>query len=425
MKQSEFFKNFPSSSTSLNLSLPRWEDSFPENFSVENLLYLDTASSTPVDARVLEKMEPFCLRYFGNSSNFLHPYGEISKTALEASRSLLASLFSVHPEEIYFTSSATESNNLFLRGLVEHPLQKRKKIVIAATEHSSISSTAKALREHIGDKLGFTFAELPVLPNGQIDLHAAESLIDSQTLCVCVMDVNNETGIVHTTLPQIQALARKHGALLHVDCAQGFARHALFAQGVDFDSACVSSSKIYGPKGAAALILKKRRPRILLEPQITGGAQENGLRASSVNVAAIVGFAHACLLQRQECEQRLAYYAQLEEAFMAEMKKNIDACFYGQDTTKIKGILSLSIPNVNAMKLLEMTPSVCASVGSACKTLQARASHVLMAMGVELEQALSSFRVSFGLCNTPEEAVQAARLLAENAHQLRNTSAWI
>ena len=425
MTHQNYFKIFSAPKKTFNSFQNNWEEHFKNNQLKTNIIYLDTASSTPVDARVVKQMEPYFYNYYGNSSNFLHPMGEMAKNALEAARQILSEIFTVEADEIFFTSSATESNNLFLRGLLEHPLQKRKKIITCVTEHSSITNTARILCENLGSRLGFEFVTIGVDKNGQINLEDAAKIIDEKTLCVCVMDVNNETGIVHTTLPEIEKLTHAKGALLHVDSAQGFARHSVFAQGVNFDTAVISASKIYAPKGASAFIMKKRRPRILMSPQITGGAQESGMRASSVNVAGMVGFAYACLLQKQECEQRLSYYEMLEDAFVEEMKKNIDACFYGLNTTKIKGILSLSIPNVNAMKLLENTPSVCASVGSACKTLQATASHVLMAMGVELEQALSSFRVSFGLCNTKEEVILAAKTLAKNAHELRKSSAWI
>ena len=391
----------------------------------QSCIYLDYASSTPVDSRVYAKIKPWQLEHFGNPANFLHPMGEIAKHALETSRSTLANILTLSPEEIFFTSSATESNNLFLRGLIENPLQKRKKIVTCVTEHSSIATTAKVLSENLGARLGFEFCELLVDKNGQINLDEAKKIIDEKTLCVCVMDVNNETGIIQNTLSEIEKLAHAHGALLHVDAVQGFARHNLFALDVNYDTAVISSGKIYGPKGASAFILKKRRPRILLEPQLTGGGQEAGMRSSTVNVSAIVGFAEACQLQTQECAQRLKHYQQMEDAFIDEMQKNIDACFYGLNTHKIKGILSLSIPNVNAMKLLENTKTVCASVGSACKTLQATASHVIVAMGFELEQALASFRVSFGLGNNEEEVRLAAQMLSKNAHELRKTHAWI
>ncbi|MES2615496.1 MAG: cysteine desulfurase family protein [Bdellovibrionota bacterium] len=396
----------------------------PKNL-LPNIIYLDYAASTPLDLRVYTKMEPWLLEYFGNSANFFHLMGEKAKDALENARSHLANILNITSDEITFTSSATESNNLFLRGLLEHPLQKRKKIVTCVTEHSSIASTVKMLAENLGTRLGFEFCELTVDKNGQIKLEEAKKIIDDKTLCVCVMDINNETGIIQNTLPEIEKLTHAAGALLHVDAVQGFVRNNVFALGVDYDSAVISSGKIYGPKGAAAFILKKRRPRILLEPQLTGGGHENGLRSSTVNVAAIVGFVEACLLQKNECTQRLTHYEKLEFAFIDELNKHIDACFYGLDTCKIKGILSLSIPNVNAMKLLENTNQVCASVGSACKTLQATASHVLTSMGVDLEQALASFRVSFGLCNEEDEVRLAAKLIAKNALELRKTSAWI
>ncbi len=400
---------------------------------LQNTIYLDYASSTPLDLRVFQAMEPWLFSYFGNSANHIHSMGELAKHALESSRITIANLIGCHQEEIIFTSSATESNNLLLRGLIEHPLQKRKKIVYCATEHSSISATIANLSENLGARLGYEFCELPVDQNGQINMTYASKIIDEHTLCVCVMDVNNETGIIQTTLPQIEQLAHKAGALLHVDAVQGFARHNQFALGVNYDTAVISSAKIYGPRGAATLIIKKRRPRILLSPQLIGGGHEFGLRSSTTNTAAIVGFATACELQIQEQHLRINYIQKLENIFINELEKELAQlsnnsmapCFYGLNTEKVKGILSLAIPNVNAMKLLENTPRVCASVGSACKTLQATASHVLLAMGVNVEQALSTFRVSFGLGNNEKDVSIAAKLLAKSANDLRQTSATL
>ncbi len=426
MTQQPFLNHFKLPKNLFNSLTPdNKEVSFIFGGLPKNTIYLDYAASTPLDIRVFEKMSPWLFEYFGNSANTIHPMGTITKHALEYSRNTIAEILNVEAEEIIFTSCATESNNLLLRGLLEHPLQKRKKIITCVTEHSSIASTAKMLSENLGSRLGYEFCELSVDENGQINLEEAKKIIDDKTLCVCVMDVNNETGIVQKTLPQIEQITHAAGALLHIDGVQGFARNDLFALGVNFDSAVISSSKIYGPKGASALIIKKRRPRIQLEPQLEGGGHEFGLRAGTPNIAAIVGFSEACILQKKECAQRLKYYSKLEDAFMDEIKKNIDACFYAESSPKIKGIISLSIANVNAMKLLENTPTVCASVGSACKTLQATASHVLLAMGIELEQALASFRISFGLCNSEEDVRTAARLLAKNALELRKAHAWI
>ncbi|BBH52609.1 cysteine desulfurase family protein [Fluviispira sanaruensis] len=419
----KFIENFVLPSEWMNSSPQKIEPiSFGGIKLPQNTIYLDFASSTPLDKRILEKMTPWMLGYFANSANRLHPMGELTEHALGWARTTLAKIFSVSFEEVIFTGSATESNNLFLRGLVENPHRKRNKIVYCATEHSSIivtANTLSALSENI------QIAELPVDEYGQINIQIAERVIDENTLCVCVMDVNNETGIRQLQLEKIRKISLECGALLHVDASQGFARSHLIAEGIDFDSLTISSAKIYGPKGAAALILKKRRPKIKLQAQLTGGGHEFDLRSSTPNIAAIMGFTYACLFQQQEASERIKYYEFLENAFCDELNKHIQVKFYGVKKQKIAGILTISFQNVNAMKLLEETRTVCASVGSACKTLQATASHVLVAMGIELENTLASFRVSFGLTNSEQEVREAAKILAQTAHHLREKSATL
>ncbi len=391
----------------------------------ENTIYIDFASSTPLDIRVFQEMTPWMLGYFANAANRSHPMGELTEYAIGLARTNIAAIFDVSFDEVIFTSSATESNNLLIRGLVENPLRKRKKIVYCATEHSSIAATAMTLFDHYSKTLGIEIKELPVDSNGQIILKEAEKIIDKNTLCVCVMDVNNETGIIQTHFQKIKELCKKAETILHVDAAQGFARSIQIACGVDYDTATISSSKIYGPKGVAALIIKKRRPRTRIEAQLSGGGHEFNMRSSTPNTAAIVGFAAACLLQKKEGQLRIKHYKKMEQAFCDEIQKHIETHFYGQNTEKVPGILTLYFSGVNAMKLLEESKTVCASVGSACKTLQATASHVLVAMGVDLEHTLSSFRVSFGLTNSEEEVREAARRLAKIAKILKENSATL
>lgn len=391
----------------------------------ENTIYIDFAASTPLDLRAFQEMTPWMLGYFANAANRSHPMGELTEHAIGLARTNIATIFDVSFEEIIFTSSASESNNLLLRGLIENPHRKRKKIVYCATEHSSIVATAVTLFEHYSKNLGIKIEELPVDKNGQVILKVAEKIIDKDTLCVCIMDVNNETGIIQTQLQKIKELCKQAETILHVDAAQGFARSEKIACGVDYDTATISSSKIYGPKGASALIIKKRRPRIRLEAQLTGGGHEFNLRSSTPNTAAIVGFATACLLQKDEVHIRIKHYKKMEHAFCDEIQKHIETHFYGLKTDKVPGILSLYFPGVNALKLLEESKTVCASVGSACKTLQATASRVLVAMGVDLEHTLSSFRVSFGLTNSEEEVREAARRLAKTAKKLKANSATL
>ena len=426
MTKNNFIKNFMLPPNLMNTSKENVPNiSFGGVSLPEKTIYIDFASSTPLDIRIFQEMSPWMLGYFANAANRSHPMGELTEYAIGLARTNIASIFNVSYDEIIFTSSATESNNLFIRGLVENPHRKRKKIVYCASEHSSIIATAMSIFDHYSKTLGIEIKELPVDSNGQIIIDEAEKIIDKNTLCVCVMDVNNETGIIQTKLQQIKELCVKAETVLHVDASQGFARCEIFAGGVDYDTACISSSKIYGPKGVSALIIKKRYPRIRIEAQLTGGGHEFNLRSSTPNTSAIVGFAKACILQAEEAQIRIKHYKKMEQAFCDEIQKHIQTHFYGLKTEKVPGILTLYFSGVNAMKLLEESKNVCASVGSACKTLQATASHVLVAMGIDLENTLSSFRVSFGLTNTEEEVREAACRLAKAAIKLKKSSATL
>lgn len=382
------------------------------------LIYLDSAAATPVDARVISALLPWMTHVYGNPANRMHPMGEDAEQGLATARSEVAECLGVAFEEIYFCSSATEANNMLLRGLAQHPLRKRNKILISATEHSSILTTAAQLSAY-----GIETQLLPVDTQGQILMASAEAMIDDSTLAVCVMDVNNETGVIQNNINTIAQYAHKHGAFFHVDAVQGFARSHFSSSTTQFDTATVSSAKIYAGRGAAALIVRNRHPKIRLCPQTTGGGHEFGLRSGTPNLAAIAGFACGVRLQMTERDERIHYLSHLESIFVSALCGQIDAHITAKSARRAPGILMIKIPNVNAMKLIENCKNLCISSGSACKTLQATTSHVLKAMGDEDDEALAGFRVSIGIQNTESEMKRAADLIAETAQRLRHESA--
>jgi len=385
---------------------------------LKEVIYLDSAAATPVDSRVLQTILPWMTHIYGNPANRMHPMGESAEHGLANARSEIAECLGVNFEEVYFCSSATEANNLVLRGLAQHPLRKRNKIIISATEHSSIHTTASSLAP-----LGIEVQVLPVDENGHIIIETAEKLIDQNTLAVCVMDVNNETGVVQTQLDAVASLAQENGAILHVDAVQGFARSHFNSTTTPFDTATASAAKIYAGRGAAALIVRSRHPKIRLASQMTGGGHEFGLRSGTPNLAAIAGFAHGVRLQVTEREERLHYLSHLESVFVSALCGQADAVLTAKKAKRAPGILMFRIPGVNAMKLIENCKNLCMSSGSACKTLQATTSHVLKAMGAEEEEALAGFRVSIGIQNTEAEMKKAADTIATTALKLRNESA--
>jgi cysteine desulfurase len=389
--------------------------------------YIDFAASTPVDSRVLARMEPFFTEMFANPSNRLHSLGEAVDSELNLCRSSVADLLHMSSNGITFLSSATEAINLFIRGLAQaeslkwqnHFHAKRNVLAYLASEHSAVRETILSVCQHNPE---FEALCIPVNHKGIAKIQSALTEEKAnKILLLCAMDINNETGVYQQELPNIFSWCEMHGIKLFVDSSQGFSRCEDFKnQGGKYSHAyCINSSKIYGPKGCALLVVKPQTPRIKLFPQLTGGGQEFGMRSSTQNIPAIVGFTEAALLHENERNLRFKYIQLLEETFLKEIHKYPNA----QVLSHGHGIISVCFKNCNAMKLIEDTRTICVSAGSACKTLQATASEVLLAYGFDVETALSTIRVSFGIPNTQQDAVFAAKTLSENAKVLAHSSA--
>ncbi len=389
-------------------------ESLPPRF-----LHFDYAASTPLHREVWQAMMPWLVSYFGNPASQFHAMGKLASHALQDARARVANHVGVPFENVFFTSSATESNNLVLRGLTESAFRKRTHILFAGSEHASVATTAKQLEKIWRSALGIRALALPLDANGQIVMDEARRLINHETLCVCVMDVNNETGIVQRQLRDIVDLAHASGAWVHVDSVQGFARGDFATRNVQWDSLTVSSGKIYGPRGAGLLALRQNAMKRVLEPQLTGGGHEFGMRSSTVNVAAIVGFAKAMDFQKAERDERNAHLQALETVFLESLRLQVDFRLVGESAPRVPGLFSLIIDDVNPLKLVENAKRIAVGTGSACHSLHASASHVLLAMGYGSDEAMSSFRVSFGVPSTAEEACEGARLIAQTVSSMR------
>lgn len=376
------------------------------------LIYLDFAAATPVFDQAMAETLCWHTLAYANPANRLHPAGEFSEHALWDARERLAHALGCLPEEVVFCASATEANNLALRGLALHARRTRNRLVVSPSEHSSVLDTAEALKR-LPLKVPLRVETLRLDAQGQVDLDHARTLIDKDTLCVSVMSVNNETGVRQTQLEALTRMAHDAGALLHCDAVQGLAREGFSFAFPEVDLAVVSSSKIYGPKGAAALLVRAGR-KIRLAPQLSGGGQEGGLRSSTPNLPAIRGFACAVegISKMHSAGAVTTHQEKLERAFLQTLSEATAFTLHGAGH-KVPGILMLSFPGVNAMKLVEDCGVLCVSTGSACRTFQATASPVLLAMGVPLEQALSSIRVSFGLPTQISDVVRSAQIIAE------------
>jgi cysteine desulfurase len=389
----------------------------------EDQIYLDYAAATPVEASVLLETLAWQTNAFANPANRLHRMGEYAEHALMEARIRLGKCLGATPDtQIIFTSSATEANNLALRGLALHPKRKRNRFVYSPTEHSSVIETILALQK-MPLSVPIEAIALRVDENGQIDLDHAISIINEDTICVSVMDLNNETGVIQERLSEIIEWSHRHGVLVHCDAVQGFGRAGFRIDTSLANLAVVSSGKIYGPRGAAALCLtphfnskdinSETKLPIRLSPQLTGGGQESGWRSSTPNLAAIRGFARAAELLVSNRQGQRDYFEALETVFVTSLKSQIhrNVRVYGTGH-KIPGLLMFSIEGVNSMKLIEECQNICVSTGSACRTLQATASHVLLAMGIPLEEALGSMRISMGLPTTRQEVEAAAATIA-------------
>jgi cysteine desulfurase len=383
-------------------------------------IYLDYAAATPVADAVLFEMQGWLKRCFANPASRLHDLGDYAEHALMNARQRIATCVDASPEDIVFTSSATEANNLALRGLALHPKRKRTRFVYNPTCHSSVSATLDALaRAPLARPL--VPVALRVDAQGQVDLEDATKKIDEDTVCVSLIDVNNETGVLDPSIPTMAAMAHANGAFVHIDAVQGFARVGFsFAQSTA-DLAVISAGKIYAPRGAACLIVQRTHqttPTMRLAPQLTGGGHEFGLRSSTPNVAGAQAFALACELACQSRDEYASKMKDLEQTFLDHLKLLCPRPFIVHGgTSRAPGLLSLAIENTNAMKLVEHAQPLCLSVGSACRTTQATASPVLLAMGIPMEQALASFRISFGLPTQKEEVIRAAHILARAVAQ--------
>lgn len=375
-------------------------------------VYLDYASATPVEESVADEMRLWHTLAYGNPANRLHAYGEYAEHALMDARTRIAACLGAIPDNVCFTGSATEANNLILRGLALHPKRKRNRFVYNPAEHSSVTATLSALVDlPLADPI--EICPLRLNSDGDLDIEHAIKVIDDRTLCVSVMDVNNETGVKCRDLGEIIRVAHQNGALVHCDAVQGFARAGFHLRDYPVDFAVISAGKIYGPKGVAAMCRSERAVKVRLESQLTGGGQESGMRSGTVNLAAIRGFARAAELAAGCLERQTLHLMRLEELFLSTLERESPKAFkrYGH-AVKVPGIIMLSFEDTNAMKLLESVPNLCVSAGSACRTLQATASHVLLAMGVPLEEALGSLRISLGIPTTEQDVQTAAHLLS-------------
>lgn len=378
-------------------------------------IYLDNQATTPCDPRVVTAMLPYFSEAFGNPHSAEHALGREAEAAVERARAEVAALIGASPREIIFTSGATESNNLAIKGAARFAARMgspKRRVITVATEHKCVLEATRDLAEE-----GFEPVFLPVAPDGRLDPAALGAALATPTLLVSVMAANNETGVLQD-IATLATLARDCGALFHTDAAQAAGKIPLdvAAQGIDLLS--ISGHKLYGPKGIGALYVR-HRPRVRLAPLISGGGQERGLRSGTLPAPLIVGFGEACRIARAEMAAETARLAALRDRLLARLRAAIPGiALNGSRDHRLAGNLNLAFPGARAETLLADLPDLCLSTGSACSSAAIEPSYVLRAMGIAPEIAAASLRIGIGRFTSAAEIDTAAdMLIAAHARQ--------
>lgn len=381
-------------------------------------IYLDYNSTTPVDPRVLEAMLPYFTENFGNSSSLLHPFGWIAQEGTESARTSVASLFGVTSKEVYFTSGGTESNNLALRGLFESYGEEKNHFVTCETEHKAVLQVLCDLKSK--------GAQVTVLkPNrfGQVSPEQVQGALTPKTLAVSLMWANNEIGSLHP-ISEIAKVTADAGVYLHTDAVQAAGHHAIDLSQVPVDLLTLSAHKMYGPKGASALIVRKRSPRLKIAPQITGGGHEMGLRSGTLNTPAIVGLGKACEIMREEGLIEAKKLFRFSERMLKLILENVDQVeLNGHPTHRLCNNLSLTVGGVGPDTLIaDLIKGMAVSTGSACLNQTMSTSHVLESIGRTPEQARSTVRIAVGRFTNEHDIDQAAQFFIDAVKKRRGSS---
>lgn len=378
-------------------------------------IYLDYAATTPVDPRVLKAMQPYFREKFGNTMSF-HSLGQEAKAALEESRVKVADLISAKPEEIIFTSSATESNNTILKGIAFANQKKGKHIIISPIEHDCIEESAKWLKEQ-----GFEITKLPVDKYGLINPSAVEKAIKPETILVSTIHGSNEIGTIQD-IAKIGSICRQKGVLFHTDASQSLGKIPINVEKMNIDLMTASSHKIYGPKGAALLFCRKG---IKITPLLHGGGHESGLRSSTSNVPAIVGFAKACEIAKKEMKSESGKLTSLRDKLIKGVLKIPGSYLNGHPVKRLPNNASFSFDFIEGESIVIQLDlfGIAGSTGSACSSAKLEPSHILMALKrMNVERAHGSLRLSLGRWTKKSDIDSVLKVLPKIVKQLRNIS---
>jgi len=373
-------------------------------------IYLDNQATTPLDPAVLESMLPYFNDKYGNAASIHHSFGHEAKEAVEKSRKIIAKELNASAREIVFTSGATESINLAIKGVSEKLKAKGRHIITQATEHNAVLDTCSTL-----EKRGWEITILPVQQNGLIDPKMIEDAIRKDTVLVTIMHANNEIGVIQP-IGQIGNICKRNGVYFMVDASQSFAKISIDVQEINIDLLAFTAHKIYGPKGIGALFIKKKNPPVELELQMDGGGHERGFRSGTLPVALIVGFGKAvelCSRNRDSENKRLKQYR--DQLIDDIMTAHTDVILNGSREQRLSNNLNLCFPGIEAETLIMNMKNIACSTGSACTSASLEPSHVITALGYDTELAHTAIRFSLGRFNNADEIAAAGKMIINAA----------
>jgi cysteine desulfurase len=380
-------------------------------------IYMDNHATTPVDPRVVEAMLPYFTEKFGNAASRNHPFGWAAEEAVENARSQIAKLIGASPKEIIFTSGATESDNLAIKGVAEMYREKGNHIITAVTEHKAVLDTCKRL-----EKYGYRVTYLPVMKDGLIDLEDLKRAINDKTILVTIMAANNEIGVLQP-VEEIGKICRERGVLFHTDAVQAIGKVAFDVNKMNVDIASITAHKIYGPKGVGALYVRRKNPRVQLAAIIDGGGHERGMRSGTLNVPSIVGLGKSAELCLQEMPEESKRMAALRDRLKNSIMSRLDEVYInGSMEHRLPQNLNISFAYVEGESLLMGINDVAVSSGSACTSATLEPSYVLKALGTGDDLAHSSIRFGLGRFNTEAEVDYVADKLVDVVTRLRELS---
>ncbi len=376
-------------------------------------IYLDYQATTPTDPRVVEAMTPFFVEHFGNPHSVQHGFGSYAIAAVERARAQVAELIGAEAREIVFTSGATESNNLAIKGAARFHKARRPHLVTLATEHKCVLESCRRM-----EREGLEVTYLPVRDNGLVDMARLAEVVTERTALVSIMAVNNEIGVIQP-IAEIGALCRERGAYFHTDAAQAAGKIPLDVQAMSIDLLSISGHKLYGPMGIGALYVR-RRPRVRLEPLFDGGGQERGLRSGTLPAPLCVGLGKACEIAREEMAAEAARLTRLRERLREALVSRLPGVrINGALRARLPGNLNLSFEDVDGEDLIDAMSGLAVSSGSACTSASVEPSYVLRALGLPAELAAASVRVGIGRFTTDAEIEAAIEQITAAVSRLR------